>query len=405
MLPKPIEFNIPVVSFRHVETPFQKTGYRDYYAIVDTADLPKITEDWRNINVRDPKLTGSVPRDIRESIRSKPGMFVFLNRGIVLAVQSVTFDNRTSTVTATLTDPELHGLLDGGHTYNIVREETPSLKTPQYIKLEFLEGFNHADITDVVGARNTSNQVRDQSLMNLAKKFEGLKAALAKEPYYNQIAFSEYEIGPDGVTPKPIDIREVIAILTAFDKEHFSDSIHPILAYNSKQSCLKHFDTYPESYEKLYPLAKEILPLYDHIREQLPNLYNKARGHGDEVSGGRFGRLTGVVYRDGKIVQQLNYLQRGSKYGVPDGFVYPILGAFRAFLEEKKGTYVWGKGLNPVELLRADPIKNGLHIKLADAIGNFALETQNPSKTGKSATVWQTCYQSAQIEYLTTYTK
>jgi hypothetical protein len=395
MNPNKATYTFPVVSFRHLETPFQKEGYRDYFAIVDTSDLPKIPAHWREINVRDPKLTGAVPRAIRESFRSKPDMFVFLNRGIVLAVESVTFDNKSSFVTITLSNPELHGLLDGGHTYNIIAEETPELQKPQYVRIEFLEGFNHEDITDVVDARNTSNQVRDQSLMNLAKKFDGLKVALAKEPYYEQIAFSEYEIGTDG-NPKPIDIREVVALLTTFDRDHFTDSSHPIMAYNSKQACLNHFSLYPESYQKIFPLAKEILPLYDHIREQLPFLYNKVRGQTDDVSGGRFGRLTGVAYRDGKKMQSLNYLNKDSKYGVPDGFVYPILGAFRSLIEEKKGVYVWGKGLKPVDLL-----KNGLGLKLADAIGNFALETQNPSKTGKSFSVWNSCYLAVQISYLT----
>jgi hypothetical protein len=35
--------------------------------------------------------------------------------------------------------------------------------------LEILEGFVHEEITDVVGARNTSNQVKDQSLDGIGK--------------------------------------------------------------------------------------------------------------------------------------------------------------------------------------------------------------------------------------------
>jgi hypothetical protein len=74
---------------------------------------------------------------------------------------------------------------------------------------------------------------------------------------------------------------------------------------------------------------------------------------------------------------------------------YPILGGFRALLEEKAGRYVWGKELDPVELL-----SNGLGETLADTIGNFALDARNPSKTGKSPLVWQACYQAARVAYL-----
>jgi hypothetical protein len=395
MSPSTSTFTFPVVSFRHLETPFQRQGYRDYFAVVDTNNLPDL-KDWRKINVRDPKLTGAVPEAIRESFRGKPDTFVFLNRGLVLAVDSVVFDNRASTVTVTLSDPRRHGLLDGGHTYNIVMQEIENISEPQYIRIEFLEGFDQDNVIEIVDARNTSNQVKDQSLMNLAGEFDKLKVALKGTPYVDQIAFKEYEFDDEG-NPKPIDVRELIALLTVFDREHFNDSVHPINAYRSKAACLTHFKENPSSYRKIYPLAKEILALYDHIREQLPELYNTVRGQTGNVSGGKFGKLTGVAVYDGKRSQRLHYINKNSKYGVPDGFTYPVLGAFRALLEENDGQYVWGKGLDPVKLL-----KGNLGLKLADTIGNFALEAQNPSKTGKSPLVWQACYQSAQVAYLTT---
>jgi hypothetical protein len=39
-------------------------------------------------------------------------------------------------------------------------------------------------------------------------------------------------------------------------------------------------------------------------------------------------------------------------------------------------------------------------LKLADTIGTFALEAQNPSKIGRSPLVWQACYQAMEIAYL-----
>lgn len=383
----------PVVSFRNLDTPFSDQGYRDYYAVVQTTDLPELAR-WRKINVRDPKLSGAVPKAIRGSLHDNPEMFLFMNRGITMSVDSVTFDNKSSTVTVTLTDPELHGLLDGGHTYNIVNEEAPNLEKPQFIKLEFLEGFDPENITQVVDARNTSNQVRDESLMNLAGKFGPLKEALKHAPYYDRIAWSEYQTDEKG-SPLPIDVREIIAILTAFDRENFSDKTHPINAYRSKAACLKHFKEHTSSYKKIYPIAQQVLALYDHIQDRLPEAYNVARGVGGGVSGGKFGRLTGVSVYKGKRAADLYFIGKKTKYGIPAGFIYPILGAFRALLEVKSGRYVWGKGLDPVALLDGDL---GLH--LADTLANYALEAQNPSKTGKSPMVWQACYQCVELHYL-----
>lgn len=389
---KKSSFTFPVVSFRHLENPFQKKGFRDYFAVIDSRSLPDLS-GWRKINVRDPKLTGSIPRAIRHSIHDNPDLFLFMNRGIVLAVDSIQFDNKSSELTIMLTDPNNHGLLDGGHSYNIILEETENLTEPQYIKIEMLEGFDLDAITQIVDARNTSNQVKDESLMNLAGEFDKLKKALEGAPYLSQIAFKEFETDDDD-KPKPIDIREIVAILTAFDKDHFTETSHPINTYRSKAVCLKHFKDNPESFKKIYPIAKEILDLYDFIQLKLPMLYNKARGQSGEVSGGKFGKLTGVTYY-GESRQYLYFLQKKSTYSVPLGFVYPILGAFRALLEEKKGRYVWGKGLDPFKLLSGE-----LGIVVADTIGNFALEHQNPSKTGKSPSVWGSCYTKVENAYL-----
>jgi hypothetical protein len=386
------QFSFKVESFRNVETPFTKNGYRDYYCVVAIKNLPNL-QDWRKINVRDPKLTGSVPKAIKESFYDNPELFLFMNRGIVIAADSVRFDNKTLEVTISLSDPNLHGLLDGGHTYNIITEEATESNLQQYVKVEILEGFLSEDIAQVVDARNTSNQVKDESLMNLSGEFDDLKKALKGTTYIDKIAFKEFELDEND-NPKPIDIREVIAILTAFDADNFSDKVHPINTYRSKVACLKHFKNNTKSYKKIYPLAKEILALYDSIQEKLPNLYNKARGQSGDVGGGKFGRLTGVTVYD-KSFTNLYFIDKKSKYSVPAGFIYPILGAFRAFLEEKNNKYHWGENIDPLNLLEGD-----LGLKLADTLGTFALEAQNPSKTGKQPLVWQACYQQAQIAYL-----
>jgi hypothetical protein len=390
---KPTSFDLPVVSFRHIETPFEKAGCRNYIAVLDVHDLPDL-DGWRRINVRDPKLTGAVPQAIRASIHDHPELFVFLNRGIVLSVDSVSFNNKASEMTLVLRDPNLHGLLDGGHTYNILLEERDNLDTPQYVKLEILEGFEREEIPTLVEARNTSNQVRNQSLMNLQGEFEKLKKALRHEAYASLIAYKEYELLDDG-SPKPIDVREVIAILTCFDLTNFDGRVHPINAYRSKVACLEHFSEHKSDYEKLYRLAPDILRLYDHVQLLLPELYNKVRGETGDVAGGKFGKLTGVTTYKGKSKAHLRFINEESKYGVPAGFVYPVVAAFRALLEEKDGVYDWGKGVNPLKLLRGH-----LGETLADTIGNFALDARNPSKTGKSPLVWQACYQAAQVAFL-----
>ncbi len=390
-----IALKIPVFSFRRIETPFDKRpGYRNYLAVVDVSNLPDLSQ-WRQINVRDPKLTGSLTREICQSFLENIDMFLFLNRGLVISVAEARFDNVAGTAQLTLTDPELHGLLDGGHTYEIIKRNRNSLATgeKQYVKIEIIEGFDPLELVKLVDARNSSNQVRDESLMNLAGEFEKIKAVLDGMPYSELIAYKEYEMSSNG-EPKPISVREIISYLITMDMRNFSRASHPINSYRSKAACLKHFSEHAKDFEPIYPIAKDVLRLWDTIHRELPNLYNKVRGDRGGVSGGKFGKLTGVSVTDSND-QQLYFLDDTSRYVIPAGLKYPILGAFRALLEERKGQYSWANGSDPCDLLRGE-----LGQDLVQTIGDFALDAQNPSKTGKSLLVWQSCYQCAELTRL-----
>ena len=227
-------FTFPVVSFRSLPVAGNSERHKDYFAIVDTKNLPDLN-DWRQINVRDPKLTGAVPKKIAAGFMDNPDLFVFMNRGLVIAAEDVTYDNKTGMVTLSFKDKHLHGLLDGGHSYRIISENTSAeLEPPRYVKVEFLTGFDHDDITNVVDARNTSNQVKDQSLFELQNKFEDLKNTLVSQRYYDNIAWKEYETDKKTDKPKTIDVRDIISIMMCFDISNFSSSKHPINAYRSK---------------------------------------------------------------------------------------------------------------------------------------------------------------------------
>jgi len=116
--------------------------------------------------------------------------------------------------------------------------------------------------------------------------------------------------------------------LTAFDKKNFNDSVHPINSYRSKAACLAHFKEHKKDYKKLYPIADDLLRLYDTVKQELPELYNVARGSKGDVSGGKFGKLTGVTVYKGNRSAQLHFIGKETKRGVPEGFVFPIWGHF-----------------------------------------------------------------------------
>jgi len=386
----------PVVSLRRIPSKADTDGLKTYVAVISVFDLPDLT-DWRKINVRDPKLNGAVPRAIRQTLNDDPASFLFKNRGLVVTVNTTKYDNESSKLTLNLANPDIHGLLDGGHTYKVIKAYCSDLEGEEiqsqdqaFVRMEILEGFNGEQIREIVDARNTSNQVKDQSLMELANSFDGIKKAIAGQPYANKVAYKEYEImdGTDGKTAKPIDVREIIALMTLFDKDHYGDNNHPIIAYSQKAACLNRFRDERESYEKIFPLLKDILGLWDLIHRDMRSWYQELKAK--QGQGAKFGRITGVI-SDREVV--LNYLGDTSTDIIPTSFKYPILAALRAFVEESNGVYYWGLAVK-------DALNKGLGEQLTEVLTANAIELRNPNKLGKASSVWDQCYSKAQVWYL-----
>ena len=394
-------FSIPAFSFRTVPTPLDMQGIRTYLCIVPTTAIPEEFNDWLGVNAREASLRGRVPEKIGETLEETPELFVAYNRGLAILAKDVNYDNQKKKVTLTFQDEKKHGIFDGGHTLKKILDKRESASKEDeedvvgsYCRIEVMTGVPSELITDLVEARNTSRQVASKSLLNLGQHFEPLKKALGNK-MSDKIAWRENEDG--------VDVREVIALLTALDKTHYDDIQHPIQAYSGKEACLEHFKTHevkPEGqrcFQKLYPVAKDILKLWDEIQAVVPEQYNKEHG-------GRFGKLKSKYTEDfselkatyRKTPRLLPISERSSKYDFPNGYLYPIIGAFRSMLIDEGGSYTWGNGVNPVKVAQ-----EGLATKIfSGPIFNSINQYHNPNRTGKDVNVWALAYQIAENHYL-----
>ena len=380
------KITMPVVSFRRINTPFEQEGKKIYLAVLKAKDLPKDLEEWIGINPRDPNKSSGVAKRIAESLQNQPECFLFRNRGLTLLSESVSFDNESNVLAVEFSDKTMHGLLDGGHTYAVIREAFDSLAEDEkadtnlnnaYVKLEILEGITSKDeTTEIVGARNTSTQVKDQSLANLSQHFDAIKEILKNEPYANRIAYKETEFNEDG-SRKDIDVKEILSYLICFDREGFGDNNHPVIAYSGKSSVLKYTDAENnrQRLQKYLPLLPEILVLRDEIYEQMPAAWNDI--------GGKFGALEGVNRKKQDSVE-LPFKNTTTSYAIPSSFVYPILASFRALVEVTDDGCSW----------KTSPISffNKHKSELVGRLVEQALVFRNPNKLGKEKTVWQSCY-------------
>ena len=386
------KITIPARSFRRIENPFEKDGKKIYLAVIRAKDLPKELEDWRKINPRDPKVTSGVAKKISESLQNQPECFLFRNRGITLLSEHASFNNASNEVAIEFSDKKTHGLLDGGHTYAVIREAFETLTDEEkndtnlnqaYVKMEILEGFTSPEeVTEIVGARNTSTQVKDQSLANLLQHFDKIKEVLKNEPYADRIAYKETEFNDDGCK-KDIDIKEILSYLICFDREGFDDNSHPIMAYSGKAAVLKYAEDNRERLQKYLPLLPQILVLRDEIYKEMPSVWND--------NGGRFGRLEGVNQKKTKSVQ-LPFKKDNTEYVIPSSFIYPVLASFRNLVNVEGTLCSWK--VSPISFFRGH--KSAIVQRLVEQ----ALVFRNPNKLGKEKTVWQSCYDCVAMSVL-----
>lgn len=388
----------PVISFRKISTPSDEKLGKTYIAVINVKDLPQEFDEWRALNPRDPKLSSGVSKKILETLENQPDLFLLKNRGITILVEGVDFDNQSNTLKVEMSDASLNGLLDGGHTFRVIRSFVDGLEQDELadvnalVKLEILEGVrDRSDVIGIVEARNTSTQVKEQSIEELKETFSAIKEVLKDRPYSDRIAYKEHELLEDG-SKKDIDIKEILSYLICFDTESFDKGKHPIKAYSTKAVLVEHFSSRKKEMAKYVKLLPEILELRDEIYLGLPDAYNKSAN--DEI-GGKFGKLTGVTdtaskKRMGDVI--LEFTGKKSHYRIPSGFIYPILASFRNLVKVDGSSCVW-KG-NPIKFFE------DLKFDLAKRVGGQAKELRNPNKLGKDTATWQSCYDAVALEVL-----
>jgi hypothetical protein len=392
-----------VTDIKRIKTPYDDTlesdyltKARTYVAAVRLADVPAELKNWRKVNVRDPLMTSGVARGIASSLSEDPQAFYFKNRGLTIIADDLSFPKgKEGYVELIFGDAELNGLLDGGHTYTAIRnylEELDSEKLSEldgHVRFEIIVGLkSQEDIVAVVDARNTSTQVKSESLQELAGFFEPIKNAIKNKPYANNVAYKETELAEDG-SRKTIDVKDILSYLVCFEAERFplDSKDQPVMAYSFKTGIVKQFkdEERRDQLEKYIPLLPDILELRDLIYEELPAAYNAAEG--------RFGKLTGIgMLHSGKTII-LPFSGKRSQYQIPAPFIYPVLAAFRSLIKVENGKAVWIQ----------DPRSAWERQKgnLASSIGEAAKKHQNPNRMGKEKSLWETCYRDLLVARLT----
>ena len=383
-----------VSSFRRVPNPYMKSSVGDpnpemFIAVCDVKDLPDNIP--MGTNPREQKLTTAVPKKIKASLLDETNLdFYLLNRGLLLSVASVSFKNSSKELTLEFSNEDYHGNIDGGHTYKIIKEFRDQLdKGKQFVKIEIVKGIE--DIFQrLAAARNTSTQVQDKSIAELEGRFDLIKDVISGTPYADDIFFRENEDGR-------IDVADILSILYMFNLDMYpndNNTKFPTSSYCSKKKCIDTYIKYHKEcgnkpinpYVKMQPIVQDIFRLYDHIEKNMGKYYR------EQNPAGKYGLTKGVVTaKIGKPCKSKFY-ECDMDYQTPAGFIYPVLGAFRALLTEnpENNKYEWVKDPIAVANMIGGDLVNTT-VECSRSLGN------NPQSVGKYTGNWKTLYQSVKL--------
>ncbi|MEG0448999.1 MAG: AIPR family protein [Lysinibacillus sp.] len=363
-----------------MESPYQDDKRTVYHFWVDLKEIPKGLPT--DVNPRDVNDKTKVYKKIANAITSSDESFFVNNRGILIAAKDIKIDTLNRKVTLNLGEDDevsktLYGVLDGGHTYNAILKHRGKIQEniKQYVHLEVMTSVRNID--ELASARNTSAQVSDKAIAELAEKFAFVKEVLKDQPYANEISYRENE------TDKRLDSEDFVRLMFCFNIYKYpSDSnLQPISAYSGKAQVLKDYlndyDKVDNPYKLIAPLLPKIVELYDKIEKDMPAAYLEMN------TSGRFGSVKGVDRKENGTTTK--FMENETLHQISQGLIFPIIASFRALIIESNDKLEWE--VDPIEVwknIKTKLVNNT--IEMSRQLGN------NPQSAGKSATLWAQNY-------------
>jgi hypothetical protein len=346
-------------------------------------------------NARNPNIRKHVYKKVDESLMNIDALensFHLKNLGITINANAVTKISE-DTYEIDLPDPDYHGVLNGGHTLELIsrRIKDGTIPNGQYVKVEVRTGVPNEWLAEVAGGLNTALQVDDMSLDDLKGAFEWIKDELRNESYYSAIAWSENDKGE-------YDARDLISLMACFHIGIYPNngSVHPVEAYEKKSKVLdlfrKDFELDDGSgFRKLRPILKDCLVLHDIIQREFAPVHV---GNGGKA---RSLKIMDTKPESGKVTFNYIFSGRKSKERLQSGAVYPMLAAFRWMVEESStGDYAWRGGFENVQRRWKDTAPDLVRktVERSKELGG------NSNAIGKSRTHWDTLHQTVAFKDL-----
>lgn len=347
----------------------------------------------------------AVTSDIIDSVREDPKNFQFKTRGILLGTSDYVALQRHR-YKLNFNDPAYEGLLDGGHNmlalgtfllsqvmddkdirklklwadlkaaWKTHRDEVETqlerfdfkvpveLLVPSDLEDDGIVSQFRMALIDVCAARNNNAQLTTEAKANQ----RGFYDEIRKRMPVHIADRVEWKTNEWVSTTRPIKVRDLVALswipLTVLEQHGIlptqtengtplNFAVKPQNIYRNKGELSKLFDRLMEHPDistpqdgtrhqmhnvaigSAFDLLTDLPRLYDYIFANLGEAYNRA-------TKGKFGRIKAVrVPKRGKVSSPFE--QQTCDYGVPDGFVLPVLYGLKALIGVEQEKVIWTK--------------------------------------------------------------
>lgn len=368
---------------------YKGEAYSIFKFDVNIRSLKKFREliDWDEVNPRDPDHKAKPSRGMRKTLTTEiDDVFSTLNGGALISAESCVFykDKKTGLhmCDIVLSDPSLHGYIDGGHSLDVIMDSDINdiVAEIQHIEFEVVCDIGHELKEKLAETRNTRTQVTQVSLADHRGELNSIKEALCNEWYFDKIAYAQNEEGHIKCE------KHVIPLITAVNPNLSDAAIRQ--SYTGTSKCLEHYLGDKDFIEKFKHLLPGLLEFHDYLKENIPLTYNyygySAEGKMLTASPGKYKyrALTSIENKSDEVLIFTD-LTKKSPY-VPKGFYLPVIAAMRHALklDDKDKKYKWV--VDPKKIYEVNKKEiNDIIFKY------YYLKGQMPNPTGKIKYLWE----------------
>jgi hypothetical protein len=318
--------------------------------------------------------------------------FALKNQGLYLLVEQIGEYERLRNggrLRLRLSDPEAHGLCNGGHTYAAIREyadtaDAEEVKTldEAFVRLHIYEGVEPEKVPVMAEGLNRSKQVDDPSLQNLRRLYDSIREAMKGKPGSDEIAYHQGDSGTYYIT-------EIVRALMFFNCERFDNRRHPNNLYRQQKKMVA---TFEEDYNKspspialIVPHIHDILALMDRIAQATPAAAKRLRPSFElgRMSVGGKARAGSEKHKN----TQLHFINATMDHKIPNGWLMVMLAAFRANVkwDLKGGVFEWRV---PLDELLPEVIDDLVRVCVQEYRDNKV----KPDEMARNASTYEQCY-------------